>query len=177
MVFISVGIEDSKSASQLSLIKDNEICVLNVKRCNINNYIIRRLVKKDYDNYTIMINEFRETNFTFEQFNETLDYISPFTEIWVIEYDNNIIATGTIIYEKKFIYNNSLLAHIEDICVKNEYRKFGLGKLIVKHLMNLAKEKGCYKVTLDCNDENTHFYIKCGLEKRGFQMCQLTSNY
>jgi glucosamine-phosphate N-acetyltransferase len=177
MVFIPAGIEDTKSVSHLSVIKANDDCVLNVQSYNINNYIIRQLVKNDYDNYTIMINEFRETFFTFGQFNETLDYISPFTEIWVVEYDNNIIATGTIIYEKKFIYNNSLLAHIEDICVKNNYRKFGIGKLIVKHLMNLAKEKGCYKVTLDCNDENTHFYIKCGLEKRGIQMCQLTSNY
>lgn len=142
-----------------------------------NNYVIRRLVKNDYDNYLVMINDFRETFFTREQFNETLDFMTPSTEIWIIEYNNDIIATGTIIYEKKFIHNNASLGHIEDICVKSNYRKLGIGKVVVQYLMNLAKEHGCYKVTLDCNDENTHFYIKCGLEKRGFQMCQLTNNF
>ena len=142
-----------------------------------NNWVVRRLLKEDYNNYSTMINEFRETTFSEEQFIDTLDYLTPHSEIWVIDYENDIIATGTIMYEKKFIYNNSSLAHIEDICVKQDYRKFGFGKLIVKHLMNLAKERGCYKVTLDCSEENSHFYIKCGLEKRGVQMCQLTCNY
>lgn len=141
------------------------------------NCIIRKITESDYEQYKKMINEFRETYFTEEQFTETLFYLTPHTEIYVIEHENDIIATGTIIYEKKFIYNNSYLAHIEDICVKSAYRKFGFGKLIVKHLMNLAKEKGCYKVTLDCSEENSHFYDKCGLEKRGLQMAQLTCNF
>jgi glucosamine-phosphate N-acetyltransferase len=138
--------------------------------------IIRKVTESDYEKYIVMINEFRETGFTKEQFNETLNYMNAFSEIYVIDYGNDIIATGTIIYEKKFIYDNASLAHIEDICVKSTYRKFGLGKLIVKHLMQVAKDCGCYKVTLVCNEDNSHFYEKCGLEKRGFQMAQLTSN-
>ena len=61
-----------------------------------NNWVVRRLLKKDYNNYLSIINEFRETTFSEEQFNETLDYLTPHSEIWVIEYKNNIIATGTI---------------------------------------------------------------------------------
>ena len=141
------------------------------------NYIFRKLDKNDYEKYIIMINEFRETTFTYEQFLETLDYISPFSEIWIIEYNNDIIATGTIIYEKKFIHNNSILCHIEDICVKTSYRKLGIGKLLIDNLMKNAKNKGCYKVTLVCNKENINFYTKCGLEEKGFQMSQLTINY
>lgn len=136
---------------------------------------IRKIDYNDYEKYIVMINEFRETNFTKEQFIQTLKYIDPFSEIWVIESDNEIIATGTIIYERKFIYNNGVLAHIEDICVKEKYRKSGYGKIIVRHLMELAKEKGCYKITLVCNENNTAFYKKCGMENRGFQMSQLTS--
>ena len=137
----------------------------------------RKVNEMDYHNYIVMINEFRSTTFSNEQFIETLKYMDSFSEIWVIEYENNIICTGTIIYEKKFIYNNSCLGHIEDICVKQNYRKNGIGKLLVEYLMNIAKEKGCYKVTLSCSEENSCFYIKCGLEKRGFQMSQLTSNF
>ena len=67
--------------------------------------IIRKIHESDYENYIVMINEFRETYFTKEQFVDTLWYLNPFSEIWVIEYENDIIATGTILYEKKFIHN------------------------------------------------------------------------
>jgi glucosamine-phosphate N-acetyltransferase len=140
-------------------------------------YIFRKLNKNDYENYLVMINEFRPTTFTYDQFTETLDYLHPFSEIWVIEYENEIIATGTILYEKKFIHNNSKLAHIEDICVKNAYRNLGIGKLIVTHLMNLAKKHECYKVSLNCSESNSFFYTKCGLQNRGLQMSELTSNF
>jgi len=140
-------------------------------------FIFRKININDYEKYSIMINEFRETSFTYEQFIETLNYILPFSEIWIIEYNNDIIATGTIIYEKKFIYNNSILCHIEDICVKQSYRKLGIGKLLINKLMKNAKDKGCYKVSLTCNKENTYFYKKCGLEERGYQMSKLTINY
>lgn len=141
------------------------------------NYIIRKLTQTDYNKYLVMINEFRTTVFTEEQFIETLKYIGPFSEIWVIEKDDEIIATGTIIYEKKLIFNNGKLAHIEDVCVKEKYRKFGFGKIIVNHLMNEAKERDCYKVTLVCNESNIRFYEKCGMEMRGVQMSQLTLNF
>ena len=144
---------------------------------NSEKYIIRKLTKNDYENYLVMINNFRETTFTHLQFIQTLKYIENFSEIWVIELEKEIIATGTIIFEKKFIFNNSSLGHIEDICVKQKYRKNGIGKMLVTHLIQRAKEYGCYKITLACNEENTQFYTKCGLEKRGIQMSQLTSMF
>jgi len=144
---------------------------------DFSNFIFRKINKYDYEKYMIMINEFRITNFTYQQFLDTINYINNFSEIWIIEYNNDIIATGTIIYEKKFIYNNGVLCHIEDICVKNLYRKFGIGKFLINKLMEIAKNKNCYKITLVCNEENTQFYEKCGLEKRGFQMSQLLNNY
>jgi glucosamine-phosphate N-acetyltransferase len=137
---------------------------------------IRQLEMTDYEKYKIMINEFRETDFTYEEFSNTLNYISTHSEIWVIENNSDIIATGTIIYEQKFIFNNCKFAHIEDICVKQSYRKLGFGKLIINHLLIQAKLHKCYKVTLVCNEYNIQFYEKCGLEKRGFQLSQLISN-
>lgn len=138
---------------------------------------IRQLNEDDYAEYLYVINEFRPTCFTYEQFLETLKYVSAYSEIWVLLIDNLMVATGTIIYERKYIFDNSCLAHIEDVCVLEKCRKKGYGKEIVRHLMNQAKEKGCYKVTLDCNLSNMSFYEACGLEQRGVQMSQLTSNY
>jgi glucosamine-phosphate N-acetyltransferase len=136
--------------------------------------LIRKLTEKDFDQFLILIKQFRPTIFTKEQFIETLKYIINYSEIWVIEENNNLVATATIMYEHKFIHNLCVLAHIEDVCVKEDYRGKGYGKILIKKLQKEAKEKGCYKVTLVCSEENVKFYEKCDLEVRGSQMSQLT---
>jgi hypothetical protein len=35
---------------------------------------------------------------------------------------------GTVLFEQKFIHDNSFLGHIEDICMKNEHQCKGYGK-------------------------------------------------
>ena len=134
----------------------------------------RPLTIDDYDAYIGLINDFRPTTFSEEEFLETLRQIQYSSVIWVYEEDGILLATGTIIYEYKFIMNTCVYAHIEDVCVKATHRRQGLGKRLIQHLLSEAKD--CYKVTLDCSDENVPFYESCGLERRGNQMCQLISN-
>lgn len=138
---------------------------------------IRKLEISDYAKFLPLIRDFRETEFTEDEFVKQLTQINHFGDIWVVEADDgSLIATGTILYEPKFIYNLSTLAHIEDVCVKREHRRGGIGKMLVKHMAAAAKEKNCYKVTLDCADHNVPFYEACGLQRRGNQMCELTEN-
>lgn len=135
--------------------------------------ILRKLTENDYVEFYPLINDFRQTQFTENDFKNILQYIQNFGEIWVAEYNGKLIATGTVIFEKKFIFNMATLAHIEDVCVKKEYRRMGLGKKIILKLNERAKEMKCYKVTLDCSDENMEFYKACGFSKRGNQMAEL----
>ena len=51
-----------------------------------------------------------------------------------------------------------------------------LGKKIVYHLINLAKENGCYKVILNCNENNVGFYEKCGLIRKECEMVKYFKN-
>ena len=134
---------------------------------------MRKLISADYNKFYRMIQDFRPTEFTENQFIQTLSKIENSSEIWIIEENNEIIATGTIIYEHKFIFNLAVYAHIEDICVKKEYRRKGIGKLIVKKLIERAQEMKCYKITLDCSNNNVEFYKRNGFEVRGNQMSQL----
>lgn len=92
--------------------------------------------------------------------------------IWVIEDTSTekIIASGTLHVEQKIIRGLAKVGHIEDVVVKREYRGQGLGKYLVKHLIDMAKFYECYKVVLDCDIGLVHFYEKCGLEKRDIQM-------
>lgn len=137
------------------------------------NLVIRLLNNDDYEKYLELINEFRSTKFNFEEYKNTLDNINKSSEIWVIELDNELIGTGTIIYEHKFIFNISKVAHIEDICVKEKFRKNGFGKIIVDYLAKKALENDCYKVVLECSDSIVNFYEKCNFERRGLQMSML----
>ena len=134
----------------------------------------RQIVTSDYLAYLDIINEFRPTRFTEAQFIETLDNIKKSSAIWVYEDNGVLLATGTIIYEHKFIGNVCIYAHIEDVCVRASHSRLGLGKILIQHLINQARH--CYKITLDCSDENMRFYESCGLERRGNQMCQLLHN-
>jgi glucosamine-phosphate N-acetyltransferase len=132
--------------------------------------MIRKLEATDYSKYLLLINDFRPTDFSEEQFITTLNEINNSSVIYVLESEEQFLATATIQYETKFIFNISKLAHIEDVCVKKEYRTQGLGKQILQHCIEAAKSAGAYKITLDCADHNIPFYLKCGFEKRGTQM-------
>lgn len=134
------------------------------------NYIIRKLNKNDYQQYKIIINEFRNTEFDENKYKEMYDIINRNSDIWVIEKNGEIISTGTILYEYKYIRNICKLAHIEDICVLEKYRKNGYGKILINHLINECKNENCYKITLYCEDKLENFYEKCGFEKKGIQM-------
>ncbi len=134
--------------------------------------IIRQLNEKDYLQYYNLINQFRKTIFNQNDFVNLLKIINKNSEIWIIELDNNIIATGTIIYEYKFIHNISICAHIEDVCVDEKYRGKKYGITIINYLIKKAEEKGCYKVILNCDENLYNFYKKSELEKKGIQMCK-----
>lgn len=41
---------------------------------------------------------------------------------------------------------------------------------VIEALMAEAEAAGCYKVILDCSEENAPFYQKCGLTKKELQM-------
>ncbi|EFN58379.1 hypothetical protein CHLNCDRAFT_56820 [Chlorella variabilis] len=71
-----------------------------------------------------------------------------------------IIATATLVVELKFIRGCGKCGHIEDVVVDSTYRGLRLG----------LRELGCYKVILDCSEDNAPFYEKCGLIKKEVQM-------
>jgi glucosamine-phosphate N-acetyltransferase len=132
--------------------------------------IIKRLTIDDYNEFLPLINEFRTTMFRQEEFVEQLKHIEQNSEIYVAECDSKLIGCATILYEKKFIHNMATLAHIEDVCVKEEYKGRGIGKMLIHKLIEQAKINKCYKIVLDCSEETSRFYSSCNFEKKEIQM-------
>lgn len=143
-------------------------------------YIVRNLDIYDYmKNYLRLL----EQSFTIEPntisscaFNDYVSNLHTNHQIIVIEHNSNdisgsqIIGSSTIFIETKIIHNFGKVAHIEDVIVHNEYRGHGLGKLLLDKCIEIAKLEGCYKIILDCSDNNCKFYEKCGFMKKGNQM-------
>jgi len=76
---------------------------------------------------------------------------------------DKIIGSGTIVHERKFIHDCGSRGIIEDIIVSNEYRGKQLGKIIIASLIEIGRDIGCYKITLNCKDELIKFYNSFGL--------------
>ena len=131
--------------------------------------IFRKLKINDFNQYKQLLNEFRSSNFTMKQFKNFILHEEN-TRIYVLEDKNKLYATGTILTEKKFIHDFSLYCHIEDIIVKNEFKGKGYGTLLMKKMIDICKQKRCYKMLLDCDIQLIQFYEKCGFTNSGFQM-------
>jgi len=134
--------------------------------------IIRLLEKNDYyKNFLNLQNSFtsKPEKINFEDFSKVFDNISDCI-ILVIELDNTIIATGKILIEQKFHNNLKKMGHIEDIVVSKKYRNRNYGTKIIEELIKIGKEKKCYKISLNCNNENINFYKRFGFIEKGKEL-------
>ena len=82
----------------------------------------------------------------------------------IAEINGKIVGTATIIYEIKFIHNGSIVGHIEDVAVRDDYHRRGIGKKILKYLLDDAYDRGCYKTILDCKDDLVDYYTEIGFK-------------
>jgi len=85
--------------------------------------------------------------------------------VYVAILDGKIVGSTSMIIEPKFIHNGGNVAHIEDVVVSNEHQGKGIGEMLMKSLLDLAKDNNCYKTILDCSDEVKPFYEKIGFKK------------
>jgi len=95
----------------------------------------------------------------------------PTQEIYVYKVDNIPVALITLIIEQKLIHSGGLVGHIEDLAVDPKYQKQGIAKHLIQYCINCAREKGCYKVILDCKEDLVDFYKHNNFKQEGTYMC------
>lgn len=83
---------------------------------------------------------------------------------------HEVIGTATLFIEHKFIHNGGKVGHIEDVVTRKGYEGRGIGREILKELISISKEKGCYKIILDCDEKIKEFYEKLGFKKKAIMM-------
>jgi|TARA_B100001750_G_scaffold219834_1_gene207042 glucosamine-phosphate N-acetyltransferase len=90
--------------------------------------------------------------------------------IHVAELDGEIVGSTTLLIEPKFIHQGGFVGHIEDVAVKKDFEGQGIGMKLVLSLLDVAKERKCYKTILNCEDELVSFYEKIGFRQKTNEM-------
>jgi glucosamine-phosphate N-acetyltransferase len=84
--------------------------------------------------------------------------------------EGKVVGTTTLLIEQKFIHNCGLVGHIEDVVVHEKFRGQKIADRLIEKAINVAREAGCYKVILDCNEKLVPFYQKLGFKKHEIEM-------
>ena len=90
--------------------------------------------------------------------------------IFVAIDDKKIVGSTTLFIEQKFIHDGGLVGHIEDVVVRKAYEGQGIGMKLVSSLLDVAKQRKCYKTILNCEDSLKPFYEKIGFKKATNEM-------
>lgn len=131
----------------------------------------RLLSPHDYTECVKLLNQFRETKLKREDYSRIFYSIREVCNIWVLIDDSkNMVAIATLLIENKLIHNGSKVAHIEDVVVDKNFLGKGYGKKMIEFLTEKAKNQGCYKVILNCDEEVVGFYEKCGFTQKSLMM-------
>lgn len=85
--------------------------------------------------------------------------------ILVAEADGQVVGTVTLVLEQKFIRGGGVAGHLEDLAVRKDFQGEGVGREIVRHLLDVAAGRGCYKTVLHCTDDLVSFYERNGFRR------------
>lgn len=92
---------------------------------------------------------------------------------WVVLLDAEVIGYGSLVFEVKI--RGGLSAHVEDIVISKNYRGKAYGRKLLEYLIHFATEHKCYKLSLQCSEENQSFYESVGFVRSHFTMQKLLS--
>ena len=124
------------------------------------------------EDYMLCVNELNnsiETLSTIEQIKSVLVDRPTNILTFVGLLEKTIVATSTIIIEKKLRYKR-LCCYIEDVGVHPKYRGLGYGKEIVSYCIDMAKKNNCYKIKLNCDSKLLGFYENIGFKEAGMHL-------
>lgn len=88
------------------------------------------------------------------------DVLDGRTSHVLVYYDDKPVGTGRVRIDKE-----TKTAKLQRICVRAAYRKYGVGKVIMDKLEQIAARDGAAKAKLHGQTEAEGFYIRLGYER------------
>ena len=125
----------------------------------------RKIEKKDLEDVFALLNQLKEKDIdSIDKDLSWKNFISNTSTNSIVGiYDDKVVAYGSIIIEHKI--RGDIAGHIEDIVVDAAVKGKMWGVILVKELVQIGKTKGCYRITLFCDEKLIKFY-----ERNGFKV-------
>ena len=132
--------------------------------------VFRSIIKEDLDDVFILLNQLKEKDIdSLDKDVSWKNFTSNTGANSIVGlYENKIVAYGSIVIENKI--RGDIAGHIEDIVVDTTVRGKMVGVKLVKELVNIGKSKGCYRITLFCDEKLIKFYERNGFEVNNVMM-------
>ena len=132
--------------------------------------VFRSIIKEDLDDVFILLNQLKEKDIdSLDKDVSWKNFISNTGSNSIVGlYENKIVAYGSIVIENKI--RGDVAGHIEDIVVDTTVRGKMVGVKLVKELVNIGKSKGCYRITLFCDEKLIKFYERNGFKVNNVMM-------
>ncbi len=92
----------------------------------------------------------------------------PNQQCWGAYWEGSLAATCTLVVVPNLTRGGHPYGLIENVVTYPDYRRHGLGTAVLKHALQAAWERGCYKVMLltgSKNESTLRFYEKAGFER------------
>ena len=126
--------------------------------------IFRNIEKKDLDQVFFLLNQLKQIDIdNIDKDKAWSDFTNNTGSNSVVGlYNDKIVAYGSVVVENKV--RGEVAGHIEDIVVDSEVRGKMIGVSLIKELIKVAKNKGCYRITLFCKETLVNFYGRNGFE-------------
>ena len=126
--------------------------------------IFRNIERKDLDQVFLLLNQLKNMDTSIVDKDKAWsDFVNNTSSNSVIGiYNDKIVAYGSVVVENKV--RGEVAGHIEDIVVDSEVRGKMIGVSLIKELIKVAENKGCYRITLFCKETLVNFYARNGFE-------------
>ena len=130
----------------------------------------REILKDDLHDVFLLLNQLKEKDVdSIDKESSWKNFISNTSANSIVGiYEDKIIAYGSIVIENKV--RGDIAGHIEDIVVDTTVRGKMVGVKLVKELVDIGKTKGCYRITLFCDEKLVKFYERSGFKVNNVMM-------
>ena len=124
----------------------------------------RNIEKKDLKDVFVLLNQLKEKDVnSIDKDSSWKNFTSNTSANSIVGiYEDKIVAYGSIVVENKI--RGEVAGHIEDIVVDTSVRGKMLGVKLVKELVEIGKNLGCYRITLFCDKKLIKFYERSGFK-------------
>lgn len=135
---------------------------------------IKNISKNDIVTVVSLMREFAEyenlseyCTVTDERLNATMFGERSFVE-GLIAFDDDKPIAYALFYQSFSSFRGERGLFLEDIYIREEYRRHNLGEKMLREIARIAKERGCERIdfhVLEWNTPAVNFYLKHGAEK------------